>query len=72
MSITHWTLGATWRPSTTIHARAGDWIRLAAGGAIPAAVDGKPVKSVRLILIVDGLQADEELHVDDLAMFRLD
>lgn len=59
-------------PSTTIHARAGDWIRLAAGGAIPAAVDGKPVKSVRLILIVDGLQADEELHVDDLAMFRLD
>jgi len=59
-------------PSTTIHARAGDWMRLATGDSIPAAIDGKPVKSVRLILVVDGLQGDEELHVDDMAMFRLD
>ncbi len=58
--------------STTVRAKAGDWTRVAAAGEIPAEIDGKPVKSVRLIVIVDGFEPDEEVHLDDLIMFQLD
>ncbi len=58
--------------STTVRARAGDWTHVAAAGEIPAEINGKRVKSVRLIVIVDGFAADEEVHLDDLRMFRIE
>ena len=58
--------------STTVRAKAGDWTRVAAAGEIPAEINGKPVKSVRLIVIVDGFEPDEEVYLDDLTMFKLD
>jgi hypothetical protein len=57
--------------STTVRASAGDWTRVAAAGEIPAEIDGKPVKSLRLIVIVDGFEPDEDVHLDDLAMFKI-
>lgn len=58
--------------STTVRATPGDWARVAAAGEIPAEIDGKPVRSVRLIAIVDGFELGEEVYLDDLVMFRLD
>ena len=58
--------------STTARAKAGDWTRLAAAGEIPKEIGGKRVKAVRLIVIVDGFEPDEEVHVDDLVMFRIE
>jgi hypothetical protein len=58
--------------STTVRAKAGDWTRVAAAGEIPAEIGGKPVKSVRLIVIVDGFGPEEEVHLDDLTMFRIE
>jgi hypothetical protein len=58
--------------STTIRATACDWTRLAVAGEIPPEIDGKQVTSARLIVIVDGLEPDEEVHVDDVALFRID
>ncbi len=58
--------------STTVRAKAGDWTRVAAAGEIPAEISGKPVKSVRLIVIVDGFEPDEEVHLDDLTMFKIE
>ena len=58
--------------STTVSARACDWRRVAAAGEIPAEINGKPVKVVRLIVIVHGFEPGEEVHLDDLAMFRIE
>ncbi len=55
-----------------MRAKAGDWTRVAAAGEIPAEIDGKPVKSLRLIIVVDGFAPDEEIHFDDLTIFRLE
>lgn len=57
--------------STTMRATACDWTRLTVAGAIPAQPGGQPPKRVRLIVIVDGFQPDEEVHIDDVAMFRI-
>jgi hypothetical protein len=57
---------------TSIAAAAGGWTRIAAAGEIPATIRGKRVKSVRLIVIVDGFQPGEEVHLDDVAMYRLE
>ncbi len=48
------------------------WTTVVVAGNIPAEMDGKPVKSVRLIVIVDGFAPGEEVYVDDLAMYRVD
>ncbi len=45
---------------------------MAAAGDIPAAINDKPVKSLRLIVVVDGFGPDEEVHLDDLMMFKID
>ncbi len=58
--------------STTMPARKCGWTRLAVDGQVPAKVGGKPVKQVRLIAIVDGFGPDEEVYLDDLAMYRVD
>lgn len=58
--------------STVVRAKAGDWTRVAAAGEIPAAINDKPVKSLRLIVVVDGFGPDEEVHLDDLMMFKID
>ncbi|NLS93395.1 MAG: DUF4838 domain-containing protein [Planctomycetaceae bacterium] len=57
--------------STMVRAKAGDWTRVAAAGEIPAEIDGKRVKSLRLIVVVDGFEPDEEIHIDDLTMFKI-
>ena len=58
--------------STAVRAQAGGWRRIAAAGDIPSEIRGKPVKSVRVIVVVDGFKPDEEVHLDDLALFKLD
>jgi hypothetical protein len=57
--------------STTIKAQACDWTRIAAAGELPEVIDGKKVKTVRLIIVIDGLEPGEEIHVDDMAMFKI-
>jgi hypothetical protein len=59
-------------PSTTLRARAGDWTRIATAGPIPGRIDGKPVKSVRLIVVLDGFGPGEEVYLDDVAMLRIE
>jgi len=58
--------------STTMRAGACDWTRLAVAGEIPAKTGGKAAKAVRLIVIVDGFEPDEEVHLDDVAMYRIE
>jgi hypothetical protein len=59
-------------PSTIIRARAGDWTRIATAGDIPAEINKKRVKSLRLIVVLDGFDPDEEVYLDDLAMLRIE
>ena len=58
--------------STTVRAKAGDWTRVAAAGEIPAEINGKHVRALRLIVVVDGFAPDEEVHLDDFAIHKLD
>ncbi len=58
--------------ATTMRATVCDWTRLAVAGPIPAEIDGKRVAAVRLIVIVDGFEPGEEVHLDDVAMFRIE
>jgi len=57
--------------STTVTAAACGWTPMAVGGRL-AAEPGKPIKRVRLVVIADGFQANEELHVDDVALYRME
>ena len=57
--------------SASIRAIAGDWTPIAVAGNVPANVDGKTVTSARLIVIVDGFAPQDEVHIDDVAVFRL-
>ena len=59
-------------PSCMMRATAGGWRRLAIAGDVPAKIDGRRVKSVRLIVIVNGFEPGEEVHIDDVAMYRID
>lgn len=58
--------------STTVRAKPGDWKQIAAAGEIPAEINEKTVKSLRLIVVVDGFESDEEVHLDDMALFKLE
>jgi len=58
--------------SHSVQAAPGPWTPIAVAGEVPAQIRGKPVHSVRLIVIVDGFQADEEVHLDDVAMYRVE
>ena len=58
--------------STSVRAQAGDWRRLAVAGRVPASIGGEAVKRVRLIVIVDGFEPGEEVHIDDLALYRIE
>ena len=57
--------------TTTMKAQACDWTRIAAAGELPEIIDGKKVKTLRLIIVIDGFQPGEEVHVDDMAMFKI-
>ncbi|MHC4400637.1 MAG: DUF4838 domain-containing protein [Planctomycetota bacterium] len=57
--------------SSTLEAKAGDWTRMAACGEIPARLAGHEVKRVRLIVVVDGFEPNEEVHIDDVALYRI-
>ena len=59
-------------PSTVIRAAACDWMPIATAGDVPAKVGNEEVKKVLLIIIVDGFEPGEEVHLDDVAMFRLE
>jgi hypothetical protein len=56
---------------TAVRPKAGDWTRIAAAGQIPAEIGKKRVKSVRLIVVLDGFQPNEEVDLDEMAMYRL-
>lgn len=58
--------------SYTVRATSNRWSPVAVAGRIPAAIGGKPVERVRLIVIVDGFAPGEEVHLDDIAMYRVD
>jgi len=58
--------------ATTIRAKACGWTRIAVAGEIPARIKNDPVKSVMLIIVVDGFEPDEEVHIDDVAMFKIE
>ena len=58
--------------STAAPGRTCDWTRLAVAGEIPAAVGGKRIRKVRMIVIVDGFGPKEEVHLDDIALYRID
>ena len=57
--------------STTIDLAQGDWTQLAVAGPIPAELNGRPVAKVRLIVILDGLEPADVVHVDDVKMVRI-
>ncbi len=57
---------------TTTAASACDWTRMAVAGSVPKEVRGKAVKNAMLIIVVDGFGADEEVHIDDVSMFRIE
>ncbi len=57
--------------STTVPAATCDWTRIAVAGNVPARVKNKLVKNALLLVLVDGFQPDEEVHIDDVAMFRI-
>ena len=48
-----------------------EWFREAAG-EIPAEFKNDPVKNVMLIIVVNGFEPDEEVHIDDVAMFKIE
>ncbi|MCU6710951.1 DUF4838 domain-containing protein [Paenibacillus sp. J5C_2022] len=50
----------------------GDWGVVQAVMDIPAQARGKEVDSVQLIIIVDGVAAEETIYLDDVQFFRLD
>ena len=58
--------------STTVRAVKGGWTRIATAGDLPAKIGGKRVERVRLIVVVDGFEPDEEIHLDDVAMFPIE
>lgn len=50
----------------------GQWVRQALADTIPESIDGHKVAKVMLIVIVDGLEEGETVHLDDMALFRLE
>ena len=59
--------------STTIRATRCDWTRIAVAGAVPPeAGKADRVKKLRLVVIVDGLEPSDEVHVDDVALYKIE
>ena len=57
---------------STIRAEAGEWRRLAVAGTIPATLRKRQVKRVRLIVILNAPEPIPEVHIDDVALYRID
>ena len=55
-----------------VRATACDWTRIAVAGQVPAEADGKKIEQVRLIVLIDGFAPGEEVHIDDVAMYRIE
>lgn len=58
--------------STAIQAEPCDWTRLVVADLLPAEIRNQKVTRVRLIVFVDGLEPDEEIQFDNLALYRLE
>ena len=59
-------------PSTQIRAGKCDWMPIAVAGDVPARAGKDEVTTVLLIVVVDGFEPGEEVHIDDVTMFRLE
>ncbi len=57
--------------STIVPLAEGDWTPLAVAGPIPKEINGRSVAKVRLIVVLDGLAADDVVHLDDVKMVRI-
>jgi hypothetical protein len=58
--------------STSVPAAPCAWTRLVIADQLPAEIRQQPVARVRLIVFVDGLEPDEEIQFDNLALYRLE
>lgn len=58
--------------SSSIRATQCGWTRLAIAGEVPPdSSKAAAVKKIRLVVIVDGFGPNEEVHVDDVALYRI-
>ena len=57
--------------SNTLVAEACDWTRIATAGEVPEKINGRQVKKIKLIVLVNGFGPEEEVHLDDVALFRV-
>ncbi len=57
--------------STVIPLTKGDWIPMAVAGPVPSELNGRPVASIRLIVVLDGLEPDDVVHIDDVKIVRI-
>ncbi len=58
-------------PSTTICPPPGQWSIIATSADVPVKVGKDEVKSVMLIVVVNGFKPDEKIYLDDIALYRL-
>ena len=58
-------------PSTIVPAAPGPWKPMALVLDVPAAVGKKPVKQVLFLIVLNGFGPDDEVYIDDMAMYRL-
>jgi hypothetical protein len=58
--------------TSTIRAAPCDWTRIAAAGELPPESAGQEMKRARLIVLLEGFAANEEVHLDEVAMYRLE
>lgn len=58
-------------PGTKVKPVPGRWIPICCEIEIPALKDGKPVRQVRLIPVVDGFAPGEGVYLDDVKLYRL-
>ena len=59
-------------PATVIRAKACDWTPVVAAGNLPARVGEDNVKQLRLTVTASGFEPGDEIHIDDIALFRLE
>jgi hypothetical protein len=58
--------------ATTVRATRCDWTRIAVAGTVPLeGGQADRVRKLRLVVIVDGFQPGDEVHVDDVALYRI-
>jgi len=58
--------------SNEVRVAPGNWRQIAIAGATPAPNAGRTPRSARLLVIVNGFDPSEEVHIDDVALYRID